>query len=358
MPESSPRAQRLAAEAAAHWYLVLHDGDPSPAQREAFLGWLRASPRHVAEYLAVADLHGDLPDAARRLPVSSARLSEQALHDDGVVVPLRLAAQARPSRSHLPPRRHGLRGWAVAASLLLALGLGAAWLGRPPAAAAAQRHAATTAPRELMLPDGSRVSLDRGAAIEVAFDASERRIVLLHGNALFDVQHDPARPLSVQLGGIVLHDVGTVFSVHRDAAGADVTVLSGRVQLRPPAPRWFAHWRPAPALLADLHGGERARMDGAGGIAGVDTHADLAEATAWLPDQATLHDLPLAEVARRFNAYTATPLAIEDPALAARRVSGVFHLRAPEAFLAYLGSLPGVRIEREPDRIRVLASRH
>lgn len=115
--------------------------------------------------------------------------------------------------------------------------------------------------------------------------------------------------------------------------------------------------RPSPEVLADLHGGERAQVNARGEVAAVHTHADLAEATAWLPDGATLHDLPLAEVARRFNAYTSTPLAIEDPALAARRVSGVFHLRDPEAFLAYLGSLPGARIEREPDRIRVLASR-
>jgi transmembrane sensor len=350
---------RLAAEAAAHWYLILHDdGEPSPVEREAFLAWLRVSPRHVAEYLAVAELHGDLPAAARRLSASSEQLSEQALRDDGVVVPLRLASTRDTTAQRKPRHRRNTKHWAIAAMLALGLGFGLVWLGQPTATAPAQRYVADAdAPREVELSDGSRVSLDRGAAIEVAFDTAARCIVLLRGNALFDVRHDPARPLSVRAGAVALHDIGTVFSVRRDDAGANVTVLSGRVQLRPPLPRWFARWRPSPGLLADLHGGERAQVNAQGEVASVDTHADIAEATAWLPDQATLRDLPLAEVARRFNAYTLTPLAIEDTALAARRVSGVFHLRDSEAFVAYLASLPGVHIEHEPDRIRVLASR-
>ncbi|MFT4249252.1 MAG: FecR domain-containing protein [Pseudomonas sp.] len=349
------RAPRRAAEAAAHWHLILHDGSAGATEREAFLAWLRASPRHVGEYLAVVELHGELRSAARRVDEDGQALCERALRDDGVVVPLRLASPPptrSPRRARLPRRRR----WAVAALLpLLALGA-ATWLGRP-ASLATQRYAAGAEPRELTLADGSRVSLDRGALIEVGFERDRRQIVLVRGNALFDVEHDPARPLRISAGAVDLHDIGTVFSVRRQAQATEVTVLSGQVQVRPAAARWFAQWRPAPGLLADLRGGQQARLDAQGRLSALQTHADLRHATAWLPDQATLHDLSWSELARRFNAYTDTPLAIEDPGLAARRASGVFHLRDSEALLAYLASQPGVRIVREPGRIRVLAAR-
>jgi len=58
-------------------------------------------------------------------------------------------------------------------------------------------------------------------------------------------------------------------------------------------------------------------------------------------------------VARRFDAYGGKPLRIDDPALAATRISGRFHARDPEAFVAYLGTLPGVRVQRGADDIRV-----
>ncbi|KFA26398.1 hypothetical protein KWS_0118905 [Xanthomonas vasicola pv. musacearum NCPPB 4384] len=89
----------------------------------------------------------------------------------------------------------------------------------------------------------------------------------------------------------------------------------------------------------------------------LEPHADLAAATAWLPDRVSLHDQPLAEVARRFNAFASVPLEIDDRLLAQRRVSGVFHLRDNAAFLAYLAAMQGMRVECGQARVMVRAVR-
>jgi hypothetical protein len=66
-----------------------------------------------------------------------------------------------------------------------------------------------------------------------------------------------------------------------------------------------------------------------------------------------VHDRSVGEVARLFNAYTTQPLRIADPALAARRISGVFHLRDPDAFVAYLRSLPNVQVHRDAHAVTI-----
>jgi transmembrane sensor len=77
----------------------------------------------------------------------------------------------------------------------------------------------------------------------------------------------------------------------------------------------------------------------------------------WLPVEIRFHDTRVADVARRFNAYTARPLSVDDPVLAEKRISGAFHARDPEAFVSYLSSLPDVRVVREPKRIRFTSAR-
>jgi ferric-dicitrate binding protein FerR (iron transport regulator) len=79
------------------------------------------------------------------------------------------------------------------------------------------------------------------------------------------------------------------------------------------------------------------------------------QATAWLPSDISFHHETIANVARRFNAYTSTPLEIDDQAIASKRISGVFHADNPQAFTAYLATLPDVRIIHDADRIRVVA---
>lgn len=351
------RVARRIAEEAAHWYLDQREGLDADAQ-QAFLAWLQCAPAHREEYLAIARLHGDLKAVAAQETASAAQLRAGLTGERAVVM---LPARGAAQRARRQPRRR-LR-WLATAAVVLAVGVVAlgSWFERAPAGAVFA--ADDGQPRQLALPDGTVVQLDRGSAIAVRFDARRRDIALLRGRALFDVGKDPLRPLEVRLGAGVLRDIGTVFEASRGAQGGEVTVLSGRVHVLAPAHPWLAGWarrlghplEPA-RLAADLGAGEQARIDGAGQVIGASGPADVQQATRWLPAEIAFHDAPVADVARRFNAYTTTPLVVEDARIGALRISGRFHARDPAAFVAYLGSLPGVRIARDHGRVRVLAA--
>jgi len=192
----------------------------------------------------------------------------------------------------------------------------------------------------------------------VRFDKDARHIELVEGSASFDIGKDAARPMKVTVGRQQIDDVGTVFDVQRGEGSAQVTVVSGEVSVwNLPSP-WLARARgrltgsPAPRdRIVELHGGESARVDSDGRLT-QRGQADLAVATRWLPEDIRFHDTTVAEVARRFNAYSTRPLVVDDPELARKRISGVFHARDPEAFVAYINSLPHVRVERTNERIR------
>jgi len=347
------------AAAAAAWYLAQREAPLAPMQQAEFLAWLRQSPTHVAEYLGIAHLHQDLQAAAQSQQASSEQLCAHARHSGAVVVPLRpefgRVVPARPQAAPQPRKRN--RRWAYGLAAVLALSaIGVSMhLAAPDTVAATVYAAAADAGREVALADGSVVRLDRGSAIAVRYGAQRRDIALLRGKALFDLGHDPARPLRVSVGALVLRDIGTVFGVDQHDGATRVTVLQGRVHvLRGAHPWWRRSVLPSEgAQLADLGGGQQARLDARGRLLGMDAHADIAGATAWLPAQVGVHDRSVGEVARLFNAYTTQPLRIADPALAARRISGVFHLRDPEAFIAYLGSLPNVQVHRDAQAVTI-----
>lgn len=344
------------AEQAASWYLDQRAG-LSEAQQREFLSWLRRSPAHLSEYLAMAQLHGDMQVAATMEALSADQLIGLAATESAVVALHKPGAlPSRKEAARVPaPRRRRRTAWLAAAATIVAvfLGASAAWIGRQ--APAVIYSADNEAVRSVALPDGTLVQLDRQSTIAVRFDAHSRHIDVVNGNALFDVGKDVSRPLVVTVGANLLRDIGTVFAVQRNGQGADVAVISGRVQVRQRDSNWLP-WRTAPAApLADLHGGEQVHMDEHGSVRRP-ASTDLVSATAWLPTEIRFQRDTVADVARRFNAYTTRPLLIEDRTVASMRLSGVFHARDVDAFIAYLQTLPHVRIERESDRVRVVAA--
>ncbi len=358
---------RRATEQAAGWYLDQREG-LSATEQLAFLAWLKQSPLHVGEYLAIARMHGDLHAAAAMETMDTAALRTLANNEPAVVALHRKSdmpfVPASRRRRSTAARRKRSRRWLAAAGIA-ALGLfaGGALLFAPGPQRGEVYASSTTEGRSLSLPDGSLVQLDRDSAIAVNFDARSRRIELLHGSALFDVGKDPARPLQVRMGASVLKDIGTVFAVRRDDAGGAVTVVSGRVDVLSPTHPWLdalsrrlGHSPTPDKVVADLGGGEQAVLAVDGAVITSNKRADMDRATAWLPADIEFRNSAVGDVARRFNAYTTKPLVIDDPQIAGMRISGRFHAHEVDAFLAYLASLPGVQVKRDGERVQVTAA--
>jgi len=80
---------------------------------------------------------------------------------------------------------------------------------------------------------------------------------------------------------------------------------------------------------------------------------DVQSTTAWLRQEIVFDHEPLERVAAEYNRYTTKPIEISTPALRNLQITGVFATDDPDAFIAFLRSLRGVRVEVTPTRISV-----
>ncbi len=86
--------------------------------------------------------------------------------------------------------------------------------------------------REVILPDGSRVTLNSGSHITYREDFGVKsRDVILNGAAFFNVVSDAVMPFRVYSGESMVEVTGTRFSVYEEDGKIQVSVLSGRVLL-------------------------------------------------------------------------------------------------------------------------------
>lgn len=363
--EISNAAARRITEEAAQWLIANREGLDESA-RGAFMAWLRHSPAHVGEYMAIVQWDQEVREAAGREALDSGTLVSLAA-DEPAVVPFpqrsggvareRIARKRAPTGERVGGQRRKRRWLLSAGGIAAVLFLTTATLFWPrhEAPPAGVVYAAPTgATRSLELEDGSRIQLDRGSAIRVNFDGSRREIALVSGTMLIDVGHVSTAPLTVALGRTVLRDIGTVFQVSAKEDGGDVTVLSGQVDVMARDKPWPWESSAIPQrMVTQLKGGQRATLGDDGSLTRLTPGADLSHELAWLPTEIAFHDAPIAEVARRFNDYGQAPFVIEDEAIASTRISGRFHGHDPAGFVAYLQTLPGVRVHRESDGVHV-----
>lgn len=328
------------SEEAAHWLIELEEPGADTLRR--FAAWLETSPRHVEEFLLVAAVWKafDNMDAERRLDIQTllneARSNVRPL---GSYIP---RAPAESSTVVEKPRR--IRAFALAAVVVLAVVTGVTvWLfqhGSPQIYATAHGEQ-----RALKLEDGSVIYLNTQSRVEVRFSRQTRAIRLLEGEAMFDVEHDAARPFRVMAGHTVIQAIGTRFNVQRAAAGATVSVVEGVVQISqdepsiPPSistPTQMPNARqaaePHPARVS---AGEQAQVLGDGEIV---TRAvpDLAQVVAWRERRLVFRGDSLAQVAAEFNRYNALQIRVEGDAVRNKQMTGVFDADDPRSFVQFL----------------------
>jgi transmembrane sensor len=252
--------------------------------------------------------------------------------------------------------------WAVAASIVLAVGattlIGIREL--PTSGKTGDRFATEIGEqRRVVLPDGSGVQLNTDSEIRVRMEDALRVVTLVKGEAIFDVEKDPARPFQVVSGTAVVDAIGTRFNVYLQQARTVVTVVDGRVtvspvaeappqprRLHPDEPNPTAPSRPAPTTEnpVELDAGQTVAV-ATNGTVSEPVPADVERATSWTRRRLIFDADTLYAVVAEFNRYNRERLVIADPVLSDRRITGVFNLDDPEAFLALLSDLEDIHIE-------------
>lgn len=342
------------SQQAAAWFVANRNAHEAHARAQEFLAWLRASPKHVQEYLDVSQLARVLGDDVQAPPVDQLVREANAATDN--LVPLQAF---RPVGASAPSAwQVGQRALpALAASLVVVIIGLAVWFGsvgwstHPSVAQYMTQHGEQ---RSFKLPDGSVIHLNSRSEVTLRFDAAERRVELLAGQALFDVETDPERPFRVIAGSTVVVAVGTQFEVYRRGGATLVTVVEGEVAVSSNPPVGASE----PLEMVSVMAGHRLRVPQSVGrelpenVAAPEV-VNVRETIAWSRRQIVFEAQPLGDVVQEFNRYSARTIAIDDPELAERRISGVFDVHDSENFIAFIRRMDHVVVAVHGDIVQV-----
>lgn len=311
-------------------------GEASPDETARVRAWLAAEPGRAELLSRLEASLQQLPDsAAADVDVESALAAVKSRFAEARVYEL------APRRSN----RHLLR---AAAAAVVLVGGSLIWKAaqdseRGPALAAAQYYETGVAETDsLRLPDGTRVVLAPGTRLTLAAGyGSKARVVELNGEALFDVQHDDARPFSVRTGTAIIRDIGTTFTV-RNVAGlnVEVAVTAGSVVLHAGTDD--------ESKGVVLQAGDLGVFDRSG-VANVYVGAVSDADTAFVSGRLVFREASLNEVAAELKRWYGIELLVEDRTLAARHITASFHGESKEQVLNVLGLALGVQIELNGD---------
>ncbi|MHC6224273.1 FecR family protein [Pseudomonas sp. X10] len=309
------------------------------------------SPRKVQQALAyLAALHSDDLDRVRQVSGQVQRwrskseeheLAWQEAEQRWQLVH-RLAPQLRGAvqpEPYDPGRRRVLRQGGALAVVLAAGG----WLGwmfkRTQPFEQDLQTAHAEASRSLGLPDGSQLLVAAETNLRVRYSHGQREVLLLHGNAYFDVAHELLRPFLVSTRLGMVQVLGTAFSVTDRGVGVQVAVARGRVQVRDLQGREQV-----------LQAGERIGLDDQGRLGPLQQGAQFGpDVRYWQRGWWSFTDTPLDEVIAELNAYVEQPLVV-DPAAASLHLTGSFPSHQPQVLLEALPRVLPVRLVDQGQR--------
>lgn len=279
---------------AAAWAILCAERPLSTDEQQQLDDWIGASSRHLGAYVRAQAIWSDVD---------------------------RIVALDQPSRAE-PPAPEPARRWqryAMAASVALVLltGGGVAYDRLEGRVSTARGEV-----RELVLEDGSRLTLNSDSVAQVRFSGSERRVVLRRGEAMFNVAHDSARPFLVSADDVTVRAVGTRFAVGMEDEDVEVTVEEGVVAVAEQgssAPRLL---RRNQELVAAPTGTRRATLD----------DSEVERRLAWRRRMLIFNGDSLGRAAGEVNRYSDVQVTIDDPTLARAEFVGVFRMGDGRAF--------------------------
>lgn len=292
------KERQSARDAAIDWLMRRNEGRTSKGEQAAFEAWLVADPANRAAYDEISDIYGRLAAMDFGPPAPEAR---------GRVFAATLSA--------------------IAAALIVAF----VFFDDLSMFLRSDHYAGPGETKLVTLEDGSRVQLDSRSAIALRYGAGERRLVLLEGQAWFDVAADVSRPFVVEAAGGSVTALGTAFDVSVEKDRVSVAVGEHRVAVA------------SGGRTVVVTEGEQSAY-GEGGAAQPPRPVDLARATSWRNGSLIFENAALGDVVAALGRYHRGHVFFADAALRSRRVTGVFGANDPLEALGEIEAALGLRM--------------
>ena len=293
---------------AADWLVKFQSGDASEEDRLDFERWRNQSSVHAAAWQHIESILNTF----RQIPPE---IGHDAL-----------------KRLGKPDRRRMLKTLG-----LLIMAIPSAWLAwnfLPWQGWTADLRTASGEQKTIGLADGTRLVLNTASAVDVIFDADQRRLKLHAGEILVTTGHDPSYahlPFIVETPQGTVHAMGTQFSVRRFDKRTRVVVFQDAVEIRP-----------AEASAMTLHAGEQVdyRVDGTQSFQPANAMSAL-----WVQGMFVANSIPLVDLVDELGRYRDGILRCH-PDVANVLVSGVFPIKDIDASLTLLEKTMPLRIRR------------
>ncbi|MBI2740127.1 MAG: FecR domain-containing protein [Rhodospirillales bacterium] len=200
--------------------------------------------------------------------------------------------------------------------------------------------------RDVVLADGTRMSLGPRSGLDVRLGADRRQVKLLDGEVFFEVRSDAGRPFVVEAGGVEVSVVGTAFDVRVSRSTVTVAVRNGLVDVR-------GEGRGAAALR--LSAGDRVVVDRATRSLKRD-RIEPDEVASWRGGRLFVDGMTVADVVEELGRYTAGWIVVADSRLAAQRVTGLFDVQDVDRALAALVQPFDGRVQSVTPLLRILTA--
>lgn len=203
----------------------------SAEEMQLLNSWLRKDKQHIALYCQMEEIW----NSKNRLTEEAIQAGWNKLHGD---IKIRRQKEAPIFRSQTPIRFLWLRY--VAAILIGVLIGSAAWISFQSKEVQIQKELLVqnrvynqNGVQTIVLPDSSEVWLNENSTISYPEQFKEKeRLVLLEGNAYFDIQKNTTQPFVVRIGKVDVKVTGTEFFIESATPNnTSITLISGSVEL-------------------------------------------------------------------------------------------------------------------------------
>ncbi|WP_291375208.1 FecR family protein [Acinetobacter sp. UBA6720] len=175
---------------------------------------------------------------------------------------------------------------------------------------------ATSEVKNIVLDDGSMLSLAPKSAIKVDYTTGQRRIELIQGDIYIDVAKNPARPFIVHTKQADYQALGTRFIVNQYTDTSALNMLHSRVQARANLTA-----QAKPLIVSE---GQRIQVD-AHGLGKIEVFDTQMFKTSWQMQQIQANELALPDLLNRLNAYHSGYMIFNEKELSQIKVTGIIN---------------------------------
>jgi len=316
-------------EEAAAWIWRLDGLSAGAHDQREFQAWLRLDPRHQRAMDELSKVWSELDWLARTKPSTSAFVAGDELT--------------------LPARRGRHVWWLAAAAVMAVVIAGVGWIQHGSEFQTLQT--AVGQQRNVLLADGSVVTLNTNTVVTTDLRRRERQIYLRKGEAHFQVAHDRSRPFLVHAGDAVVRAVGTEFEVRlREDQHVDVLVNEGRVEVQASAGTRAATSQSvrAPTVHA-LSAGEQLSTANSDVAIMALSPVKLSTQLAWREGAIVFDGESLSAAVADIERYTDARIVVSDARVGELQVGGRFRTGDVQGFLDGLQAALPVVVRRGPN---------